>query len=320
MDIVREADPATGTGETHGQFAPRIAANGDRSAYSSALSGASTGNAAIFQRTAFVNEVLIARKGVTAPYAGASPFSAFIGESSDFADTVLYRATLGAPSTVADNEGLWTRTTAGVVTLVMRKGDVLPGLAGVKIAKFINYWQCAGQSLALVQLTGSNVTAANDQALIEYQTTGPATGMLLVLMREGDSAPGCCPAKVGVINRVDVDPKYGNYLVIASLAGGPAGRDLAIFRGAAARSLSNVTEQITHRPTLLMRKGQFFNDHSSKVKTLAFSNSGVTASGAGNVGLAATQSDAYSETQMGPFVLNVGIESGEQSLLVGRRQ
>ena len=103
----------------------------------------------------------------------------------------------------------------------MRKGDDVPGLSGVKYAGFINYWVSAGQVVALAKLSGMGVSAANDQALVLYLGTPFVNGTIQVLMREGDLAPGCAPATIGVISRVEVESLSCKYLVLATLAGAP---------------------------------------------------------------------------------------------------
>lgn len=312
-----EGDAAVGTTVLLGQFGTRLAAFSSRVAYPTALTGATTANQALYQKQGSQLEVLVARKGGGPATSAGAPFSAFIGESGDNFDTVLYKATLGAPAAAATNEGLWTRTAGGVTTLVMRKGDPVPGLTGVKIAKFINYWQVFTQTMALVQLSGTGVAAANDQALILYQSLPPFAGQVAVLMREGDPAPGCQAATIGVISRVEVEPLYGHYLVLATLAGAPAGTDLALFRGFSAKLLASVNEQTLRRPSVVLRKGQIFSNQPSKLKSILLPTSNLTASGAGNVGLGSAIQEPVDPGIPTPIVINVEFDNGVRQLVKG---
>lgn len=311
-----EGDPAPETTVSLGQFGARIAGYGSRVTYPTALTGVAAANQALYQKDGSNLEVLVARKGGTATGAGA-PLSAIIGESSDFFDTVLYKATLGAPATPANNEGLWTRSVGGVTGLVLRKGDPVPGLTGVKIGKFINYWHVATQTLTLVQLTGTGVTAANDQALLLHQAFAPYTAMVTVLMREGDPAPGCLPAVIGVISRVEVEPLYGHYLVLATLTGAPAGTDLALFRGFSAKLAASVNEQTLRRPSVVLRKGQLFSNQPSKLKSIILPTSNLTASGAGNVGLGSAIQEPADASIPSPIVINIEFDNGVRQLVKG---
>ncbi|MCB1210753.1 MAG: hypothetical protein KDK97_15585, partial [Verrucomicrobiales bacterium] len=151
-DQAREGEPTVVVGDVHGQFAPRVAGYYDRLIYASAIIGPTARNQALFQMKFQSSKVEIAHKGDPAFGTNGVPFAAFLGESSDVFDTVLFRATLGAPATTANREGLWMHTTAGAMSLVMRQGDEIPSLPGVKISRFLRYWQITSQSLALVRL------------------------------------------------------------------------------------------------------------------------------------------------------------------------
>lgn len=311
-----EGDPAPGTTVSLGQFGTRLAGYYSHVTYPTALTGGPKTNQALYQKVGANLEVLVARKGGAATGADA-PLSAFIGESSDSLDTVLYKATLSTPATPANNEGLWTRNVGGVTSLVLRKGDAVPGLTGIKIAKFINYWHVMTQTMALVQLTGKGVAAANDQALLLHQSFPPYTGMVTVLMREGDPAPGCLPATIGVISRVEVEPRYGHYLVLATLTGAPAGTDLALFRGFSAKLAATVDEQILRRPSVVLRKGQWFSNQPSKLKSILLPASHLTASGAGNVGLGSAIQEPVDPGTPTPIVINVEFDNGVRQLVTG---
>ncbi len=314
--VIQEANLAGGTTDNHGQFAPRVAAPFARVVYSSALSGDPKQNAGLFQKAFGQAEVLVARKADQATGAGA-PLSAFIGETGDSDETVLYCATLGAPSPVAGNQGLWTRTIGGQTALVFRKGDPVPGLPGVKISKFINYWQVKAQTLALVQLSGTGVNASNDQALLLHQTASPFAGVTAVLMREGDAAPGCSPATIGTISRIEVEPSSGHYLVLATLAGAPSGANLALFRGFSALPAIGSSDQTLRRPQLCLRKGELFDNQPSKLKSMTLPSNNRTPSGAGGVGLGTCMQQPASPATPAPMVIAIDYDNGVHQIVKG---
>lgn len=315
-DGVREATAAAATGLLHGQFTGRLASYYSQATYATALTGPVLTNQAVFQKSFGNAEALVAMKNDLAPDAGTARFAAFIGESSDANDTVLFKATLSGDATAA-NEGLWTRTTSGVTTMVMRKGMLLPGLPAVKIAKFINYWQTAGQTMALVQLSGAGVTTANDQALLLYQTTAPFTGQIVVLLREGDSAPACGTATIGVISRVEVEPRYGHYRVLATLAGAPVGTELILMRGLSAYP-STASEQALRRPITVLRKGTLYENQPSKVKSFALPTTNLTASGAGCTGSGTAIQEPTNGKDVTNLALIVDFDNGVRQLMTGK--
>jgi hypothetical protein len=242
-------------------------------------------------------------------------YSAFLGECSNDDNAVLYRASLsGLPAQVntSNNEGLWLQDSALSRRMVLRKGDVIGAGSTAKISRIIQYWAlgsdpATNQALVLVQLTGTGVNASNDQALLLSQTDRS----LLVLIREGDVAPGCPGARIGTISRVQAEPFMGNYAVIASLAGASAQSNLAFFLGKA--QAGNTTNQSAlRRPFLRLRKGQTFDNQPRKVQTLNLPSSNITASGAAGTGRGQSMSNA------GYFVLSVGFENGAMSVVKGR--
>lgn len=313
-DIAREGAPAGNTPATYGQFSGRIAGCFDHAIYTTAVAGPLASNQALFQKPFGLTEFVVDQKGDPASGAGGALFSSFLGESSDADGTVLYRATITGP--VATNEALFTRTLGITKRLVMRKGDALPGLPAVKIAKFINYWQVAGQTLALVQVAGKGVTAATDQALLLYQTTAPFAGETVILMREGDPAPGCDPATIGVISRVQVEQRFGAYVVLATLLGAPAGTDQVLFRGNSALG-TLAGEQTLRRPVPVLRKGQMFTNQPSKLKSISLPVTNLTASGACGVGLGSMIREATTVSQTPEIVIAVDYDNGEHVVMRG---
>lgn len=277
-----------------GQFAPRIAYNYINQIYSTALTGTgitATNNAAIFRRLYATPETLVAQKADTAvDAAGAAlagvTYSAFIGESGNGDNGAAYRATLtGTGVTTATNEGVWVLNGTPTRRLAFRKGQSLIAPAGVKIARVINFWSMGdlsiarNQCLVLVQLSGTGVSAANDQALMLWQNDGTQT----ILMREGDPAPGCPGAKIGVISRVEADAWSSSYAVLATLSGAATTSDLALYTGNVQRG-NSTTEVQLRRPFLRLRKGQLFDNQPGRVKSISLPTGNVTSSGAGGTG------------------------------------
>lgn len=315
-DQAKEGFPSPIPLTNFGQIAPRIAGYFDRVTYAAAVATPPAFNQAIFQMKFQNTNQLVAQKGGMSG-AGAATFSSFIGESSDIFDMILFRATLSSPATSANREGLWTHTTGGTTSLILRKGDVIPGQPIRKVARFIRFWQVAGQSLVLAQLSGAGVNAGNDLALLLYQTLPPFSGQWTVLMREGDAAPGCDPATIGTISRVEVDPAYGHYLVLVTLKGAPSTSNLALYRGYSFRSLTSTAHQSLRRPFLVLRKGQLFDNQPGRLKSISLPTSNVQVSGAGNVGLGTAIQEPTGNGTPSPVVIALDFENGVHQLMKG---
>jgi hypothetical protein len=276
-----------------GQFAPRIAQHYTQQIYSTALTDTgitATNNAAVFKRTHGNLEALVAQKGDVAVDAAGSAlagvtYSAFIGESANGDSGATYRATLiGTGVTTANNEGVWVLSSTPSRRLAFRKGQSLITPVGVKIARVVSFWAMGStlidnQCLALVQLSGTGVSAANDQALMLWQSDAS----LNMLLREGDPAPGCPGARIGVISRIDADAWLSGYAVLATLTGATTTSDLALYTGNAFRG-NSTTQAALRRPFLRVRKGQLFDNQPGKVKSITLPTNSVTAAGAGNTG------------------------------------
>jgi outer membrane protein assembly factor BamB len=331
----REGFPASMTGPILGQFTGRVAQFDALTVFATALAGTTpkTADQAIFSRTLGNQATLISQKGITpvnnaeiAPITGAA-FATYIGESAD-ATNVLYRATIaGTPATVvpaAQNEGLWLHN--GTTTRqILRKGVDLslatasyvpaPGLVGVRIAKFLAFWQTNGQQLAFVQLAGTGVTGSNDQALLLLQST--PTNQLTVLLREGQLAPNCGGATVGVFNRVEVEPHRGTYLVLTTLVGAAKGTDLALFQGASSLPVTATTDTL-RSPYLVLRKGQLFDNQPSKVKSFSLPTTNLTASGAGATGLGRAIQEGTDPSVITETAIVVEFDNGVRQIMKGK--
>ncbi len=313
-DVVREgSDAPTTPASSYGQMTGRLAWLAERLVFSAALSGATTTNAGIFRKPLMGAAVKVVQKGDVAASKEPAPvvpplFSTFIGETADEQDTVVYRATItGKGITAATNEGLWTRTPAGVSKLVVQKGIVLDGL-NLKVSRIINFWGSNGRVLALVALGGAGVSTANDAALLLVNQDGTRP---YIVFREGAAAAGCAPATISTISRVEVDAWQGSYAVLAVLKGAPAGTEQALFTGNIVRG--NDDEMASYRrPFLRLRKGQLFSNQTSAIKTILLPTSNLTASGAGCTG----RGRAIGKN--GDFVINVDFANGVRQAMKGR--
>jgi FG-GAP repeat len=307
----REGQSVPATLVNYGQFSGRVAFDLNSLTYSAATTAPVAKNAVIMVKDFGGTEVQVAGKGLPAPVIGGPLFSAFIGETVDGLERVVYRATVsGGGVTAANNEGLWGRTNSGMHELVLRKGPNAKLPVGLTIAKIIQFWGIYGpdsQVMALVQLGGVGVTAASDQALVLVQEDDSLT----ILVREGQPAPGCHPASIGVISRVEVDPYDGYYAVLTTLTGAPAGTDLALFTGHTVVG-NHHTKVTLRRPMLYLRKGALYDNQPSKIKSLSLPSTNITASGAGCTG----RGRAISWNQ--DFVITVEFENGVRQIMKGQ--
>lgn len=323
-EAVREGDATPigfPIGSVLGQIAPRVAYNYSQQVFSTALAGTgitTANNAAVFKRAMLGTPVAVAQKGDTAvdgsgaAITGAS-YSAFIGESANGDNGAAYRATLsGTAVTSATNEGVWVLDGTPSRRLALRKGQLLGTPAGVKIARIVSFWSMGNgtvannQLLALVRLLGTGVNSANDQALVLWQHDGS----LNVLMREGDPAPGCAGARIGVISRIDADAWSGSYTVLVTLAGAPSSTNLALYTGDVSRGNATNLSPL-RRPFLRVRKGQLFENQPGKVKSVSLPTANVTPGGAGGTGRGRCIS--YN----GDFVFVAEFDNGARQIMEG---
>lgn len=313
----------------YGQFTGRVALYDTAAIYSVGYNnlgaGSKTGQALISKSTG-ANEVIVATTSTVnriEPGGSGARYSAFLGETSDDNNLHLFRATLAAdsaalptaPITAANNEVLCTRNAAGTYTRVLRKGDGIPALGGLKVSKIINYWEVYAQTMMLVQLSGTGVTTANDMALLLYQSS-PVAGLIEVLLREGDSAPGCGAATIGIISRVEVETYLGHYLVLVTLAGAPSNANLALLRGYSHADITSGQSSL-RRPSTVLRKGTLYSNQPSKLKSISLPTGNITAGGAGTTGLGSAMSRAGSSATASNIVLTLEFENGVRQVMKG---
>ncbi|MCB1231412.1 MAG: hypothetical protein KDN19_14160 [Verrucomicrobiae bacterium] len=191
----------------------------------------------------------VAFQGIAAPDAGTGVvYRSFLGESIDgMSASVAYRGVVaGNGVTSANNEGIWYDT-----FLIARKGEEPDptGEPGVRIARFLKVWQSYGTGVfILAKLRGPGVNARNDCVLLGWTATD-GTGYRC-LFREGQAVAGNDGARVGVIQRIDVEPDAGRVIILCSLAGGDRQANQALFVGRVGNPNADLRV-----PWMILRKG-----------------------------------------------------------------
>ncbi|MBL9114249.1 MAG: FG-GAP repeat protein [Verrucomicrobiaceae bacterium] len=287
----REGLPAYGGGANFGEFGPHSAITPLAGLYffTAMRTPLPTGTPvnAIFSTDAGGSATsLVVKAGDVAPGSGGLFFSNFTGMTGRLADP-LFKATLkGQPA--SKNEGLWG--SSGIVMLESEPfvSDVSFGIWATKI---IRYWPVNvllnGQAVMLVNIAGTGVTAAGNQAVVLRQSDGE----YMFLLRKGDFAPGLGQTKIAAILSVDVNPMSGDYAIVASLKDTPPSSNLALFVGNTQRGPNTTlgfAHQTSRRPTARLRKGAYYASREtpgSFIKSLAI-RPYLDPSGAGGRGFA----------------------------------
>ena len=294
--LFRESDPADGA--TLGEFSNHFAYYDNHIFFQASLQGASTTtNQALFKRNLIVDKPapnpetaetkLIKRKGDPVINAIGNIFpddiySSFLGLSIDDSEMGVFKATYKYVPTGSIKTGLWRVTGNTVDRWMLGQGEFITGQAG-NLDRIEKFWAAYQQCIALVSFKGTGVTSTNDRAVMLLQTLGDLDHQRLVLLREGDPAPGCQPAKIGVIQQVEVDPFYGQYLILATLTGAPTGTDLVLFRGHSKRGTTNALQYL-RLPYPILRKGMLFDGETVPLSSFTLTGK-TTRGGAGSAGL-----------------------------------
>ena len=279
-----------------GQFNPLITYNKTSVTYMHALAGVAitpTTNAAVSK-----DGVIMIQKDATATGITGAKFSTFIGAThSSGTNSMLVRATVtGGGTTAANNEGLWSNRT-GSFDLVLRKGGTAPLMAAtVVVKKIVGYFiSSTDDILALVQIGGPGVTAANDMVLYVSLVGTSEPGTFEILLREGDRISGNDGAKVSTIQMLDFTsrtdlPGTNNYYgVLAALSnekgGAVAATNLVWLVGDTA--LGSATEPSPRLPQVRLRKGVSAMGIVGKntISSFTIPVKPLDTAGAGNTGL-----------------------------------
>lgn len=263
-DSILEGTPSPVAGVNYGQIGPRIALATDRPLVPVELVSGTTlvttaNNAGIVLFGGTDPDLMLARKGDPAP-GTEGKFNAFLGESvssSAIAINLIRASLTGVPA--AQNEGLWGGTT--ILRLVAQKGKQVPTLAtGITYSAFLRYWSTIEGFIFLAKVAGPGVTASNDLVLIHLvvsTTTGNIT-ISRVLMREGDLAPDCGGARIGLIQKVEVDRSTGVYAIITTLTDSDAASSQVLWSGKIqSPNLFISTPAELTRPRVRLRRGSF---------------------------------------------------------------
>jgi hypothetical protein len=244
-------NPGDPVGPLFGEFVKRLSLN-DAAAFTTALANAPVGTAqALFRRPLVGAVTCVARQGNTAEGTSGAVFSSFLSEIVSTSGLTVFRASLkGGAVTTSNNEGIWRKIGASPRSLVARKGGAVEGLPGAEWKKFLRYWALGNQIMILGQIKGSGINAANDTVLMLLQEND----VWVRLLREGDLAAGCDDARIGSLQRVEVDPTSGRYAILTTLLGAAAKSNLALLVGGSLIG-SPINESGRRLPHLLLRKG-----------------------------------------------------------------
>lgn len=292
--------------------------------FSAALtSGPATQNQGLFRKTSQTAILTgVATKGLdlvpdsNGDAQSGVTFASFLAESLDSDENGIVRAVIqGANITKANNEGLWKVGNAAVGRRLAQKGG---SLNGATVKGFKAFWSAKNQGVVWLTLAGPSVTAANNEAVVVTQVGAPVDGEPLILMRKGDPAPGFSPARIGALLAVEVDPGGGQYLILASLTGAPAGKNLALFRGHSAATLSSAAHSVLRKPVPVLRKGDLFDNQPAPVQSIALSPNTRTAGGAGGVGLANAIDLGSNTNSPAKIVFTLNYANGQSRLVRGR--
>lgn len=223
---------------------------------------------ALFYSDGFAPAVRVATQGITAPHAGGALYRSHLAQGIGSWGHTFWRSTLtGSGTTSRNNEGLWHDSGSGY-QLVIRKGDdVDSGVhPGIRLSRLIQTWPAMGhlQLLLLVKLSGPKVNRNNDLALALWNHAEP--GQLHILLREGAAATGTDGRKIRVIQRVDVDPVNGHYVVQCSLTGAANGNQALLTGFTALGNSANLRAQ--RQPVTRLQKGRLYRSEDGATRTL----------------------------------------------------
>ncbi|MCB1233191.1 MAG: hypothetical protein KDN19_23305, partial [Verrucomicrobiae bacterium] len=247
-----------------------------------------TNNQALFGWSPGLFQFLIGRRGSTIPGSGTVFYSSFLGEMASNAGNA-WRATLsGDGIDRKNNESIFA--SLGNIE-VARKGDQVPGLpTGIVWDRFLQFLMVEDfvdepAALILAKVKGPGVTRANDCGLFLYDSAGNTH----VILREGDSAPGCDPARIGTIQRIEIPYDNGFFTILTSLVGTSAKTNQALLVGTVISDAGNGVG--LWRPSVMLRKGTRYQSlrwGEASLRSLAFPASGVGPGGACGIGYGET--------------------------------
>ncbi len=278
---VREGQASPLGGYRIGQLSPRFARVADKLVFSAALVG-EPGNkniksAVLARAIGSGNNELIVQAGQMPPGAPEGRFSAFLGECVNLSGRVLFRARMsGVPA--SRNEGLWSDR-SGQLSLLLRKGDI-DGHSLRPFTRFLRFFLLNDNSVVVwARLGGKGITAANDHGLWLLRQ---GTSLPELILREGSVADSCGEARIGAIQRVDVDAN-GKLVVLASLAGTASAKNQVLLTGVAgsADKYEDFLKARLRKGTLIARGGA-----AQAIRGFSLGNHTADALGAASKGIA----------------------------------
>lgn len=248
--VLRSGDVAAGTGgATFASIgAPYVSANGNIFHEGTLVQtgGVNTSNNSGVWISSLGSSTLLTREGDVAPGTGGAIFSsAFVPNfaSNSTGTTAIFAGILvvGGSVTVTNNNGFWMGT-PGNLQLVMRTGNVVPGMGGNVLATAgSNTIMDNGNAIVTgIAAIGGSVTANNDAGM----WMGTTAANLQLVAREGDPISGL-PA--GVTNTVFGIPfTRGNHVMFRTTLAGTGvntTNDSAIIYWSAATGLRLVARE-----------------------------------------------------------------------------
>lgn len=145
---------------------------------------------------------LFARSGNDAPETGATaarfdvlPQTPAINDSGEvtFLASLAISGSSTPPTTVDNDTGLWSELGSTGLGILMREGDVIPGLGGPQIGSFASgcfatahTGASTGEAAFCVTMKGSST----DTAVLRASVTGPTVTAVGVVARENSAMPG----------------------------------------------------------------------------------------------------------------------------------
>ena len=279
-------------GLTLGQVSPRTATSETNLLYHARTLSPTQPQALFFFNSTFQLPLVIAGNTLSIE---PGTVSSILGETTSPDGFAIARVSLRGTGITSQNDDVLVRFPAAVV-IALGEGQTATDLPpGVVISRILRFWALNNTRLAAqVLLRGPGVNASNDGALILLNENNER----VCLFREGDLAPGCDGARLGVLQGIEIDPKTGDYAVLASLTGTTAARNQALFGGELDQPLVQFR---LRKPWLQLRKGQLYRGALGTTSTLK------------SIALGARDGDATGASGKG---LSGAVRGGEVSLLL----
>ncbi|MBL9155762.1 MAG: hypothetical protein JNK37_25015 [Verrucomicrobiales bacterium] len=316
-EVAREGQPAPVVGGgTYRQFFGRTAMN-HPTTYAFPAYWTPTGETVpvqgMFADTAVGPGGSFARQGGNAAGFPGRQLGTFLAETMNTGGQTIFRATMTGPDVNrTNNMALWNENVGSLVAKGEAGGPVY-GLPEGTIVNILSFWPVRDENtleaiIALVQLAGPGINRTNDLSLMLLEDGQEAQ----VLLREGQQVADVDSPTIATIQRVDVDPVDGHYVVLAGLTGNRA-RNQALFTGQAGAADPG-TRRILRAPTLRLRKGTSYQSRtgtSTGIRSIFLSPT-TDRGGAGGRGLGQVIN------QNGRLVVTIQFDNGTVEVMTGQ--